>query len=77
VLSVPEAPGRSPLLQKPQVRKLERHPQDQRALVDDADEVPVQVVIDALAAIEVGVAILIGVGCVASVLLGLILWRVW
>ena len=69
-----EAPGRSPLLQKPQARKLEPR---QQALIDDADEVPVQVVIDALAAIEVGIAILIGVGCVATVLLGLILWRVW
>jgi hypothetical protein len=66
--------GRGPLLQKPQVRKLERNPQ---ALVDDAAEVPVQVVIDSLAAIEVGLAIAIGVGCVVGVLLGLILWRVW
>jgi len=59
--------GEVPLVEKPVFQ----------AVIDDADEVPVQAVLDALGAIEVGLAVLIGLGCVATALLGLILWRVW
>ena len=47
------------------------------AAITGADEVPVQHVLDALAALEVGLTVLIGLAVAGVGLLGLILWRVW